>query len=243
MAWRDRDVDEPDGLEARPELGERQSARDAADVGAALGALRRRQVVLGDDVGDAHAAARAENPRDLAEHSRLVGSEVDHAVADHHIDRLRGKRNVLDVAADEFDVRDTGLGSISLGERQHLVGHVETDRPAGRPDALRGEEDVDPAAGSEVEDALALMEFGDRDRIAAAERGEDRRLRELGAFERGVELRADRLRLTGAAPTRVRPIRGSGVSALDLFPWRSCVRASQSMRFSPSPASGARSSS
>ena len=45
--------------------------------------------------------------------------------------------------------------ALRLGEREHLVGHVDAERPAGRPDALRRQQDVDAAAGAEVEHALA----------------------------------------------------------------------------------------
>ena len=86
---RDADVRQPNCLEPGAELRERQGAGDAARVRAPLGSLRRRQPVLGDDVGHAHPAARLEHPRDLAEHRRLVGGEVDHAVADHDVDRVR----------------------------------------------------------------------------------------------------------------------------------------------------------
>jgi len=41
-------------------------------------------------------------------------------------------------------------------------------RFAGRPDALGGEQNVDPAAGAEVKDRLALVQFGDGRGVAAA---------------------------------------------------------------------------
>ena len=64
---------------------------------------------------------------------------------------------------------------------------------AGRADALRGEDHVDAAARAEVEHRLALVQVGDRGRVAAAERGERRRLGQLaallGVVERLAELR------------------------------------------------------
>lgn len=49
----DRGVDEPCGDETLEVLTSGESAGDAPDVRAALGALVRAQVVLRDDVGDA----------------------------------------------------------------------------------------------------------------------------------------------------------------------------------------------
>ena len=42
------------------------------------------------------------------------------------------ERDVLDVALDELDVGDTGLRGVGAGELEHLIGHVQTDRLAGR---------------------------------------------------------------------------------------------------------------
>ena len=93
----------------------------------------------------------------------------------------------------ELDVRGSGLGRVALGEGEHLVGHVEAEGATGRPHPLSGEQDVDPAARAEVEHPLAFVQLGDRDRVAAAQRGEDGRVGELGALEGGVQLSARRL--------------------------------------------------
>ena len=69
-------------------LGER--AGDAADEASrARPDPPARQPVLGDDVADPDPAARLEHPCDLGQHGRLVGREVDHAVRDHDVDRVR----------------------------------------------------------------------------------------------------------------------------------------------------------
>ena len=80
-----------------------------------------------------------------------------------------GSGIVLDRALDELDVLDPGLALVGAGQLEHLVGHVEAVGLAGRADAARREQDVDPAAGAEVEDRLALVQVGDRGRVAAAE--------------------------------------------------------------------------
>ncbi len=71
-----------------------------------------------------------------------------------------------------------GLALVLARERQHLVGHVEAVGLAGRPDAPGREQHVDAAARAEVEHRLAGAELGQRRRVAAAERGRDRRRRE-----------------------------------------------------------------
>ena len=84
----------------------------------------------------------------------------------------RGQRDLLDVAAEPLDVGDAGLGLVAAGEVEHLVGHVQPVGQAGRADAAGGEQHVDPAAGAEVKHGLAVVQLGDRDRVAAAQRRE-----------------------------------------------------------------------
>ena len=172
----DLDVDEANGREARFVLCKRQRAGNAADVAPARGALLGRERVVGDDIADADPPAGSKDAGDLAEDRRLVGREVDDAVADHDVDRRRGEGDRLDRAADEFDVVDARVGGIPDGESQHLVGHVDAEGTARGTHTTGREDHVDPAAGAEVEDALTLAELGDRSGIAAAEAGEERRV-------------------------------------------------------------------
>ena len=83
-----------------------------------------------------------------------------------------GSGIVLDRALEELDVLDPGLALVRAGQLEHLVGHVEAVGLAGRADPPGREQDVDAAARAEVEDRLALVELGDRGRVAAAERGQ-----------------------------------------------------------------------
>ena len=87
----------------------------------------------------------------------------------------------------KIGVADPGLPRVRAGEREHLVGHVEPERESGRADPLRGQDHVDAAARAEIEDGLALVQVGDHDRVAAAERGERRGLRQLAALLGVVE--------------------------------------------------------
>src|SRR5262249_29687413 len=80
-----------------------------------------------------------------------------------------------------------------------------------RPDAARGEEDVDAAAAAEVEDGLAFAQLSQECRIAAAERGQQRFDRQ--AFALGtVKAAGDRI---GTA--RLLPARRFGVLGADRF--------------------------
>ncbi len=76
----------------------------------------------------------------------FIGREIDHAVRDNHIDRLRRQGNVLDFALEKLDVRGARLGLILAGEGEHLVGHVEAIRLTCGPDPLRRQQHVDTAA-------------------------------------------------------------------------------------------------
>ena len=104
------------------------------------------------------------------------------------------------VPLEELDVGRAGFGGVALGQGEHLVGHVEAERAAGRSDPPGGEQDVDAAARAQVEHALALAELGDGGRVAAAQRGEHRRVGELTPFECAVQLGSDSL-LRAAAGT------------------------------------------
>ena len=92
-------------------------------------------------------------------------------------------------------------------------GHVEPEGEAGRADAPCGENDVDPAAGAEVEHDLALAQVGDRGRVAAAEAGQGGRLRKLaallGVVERRAEVRVGR-RAAAAASAAAASLRAPG---------------------------------
>jgi hypothetical protein len=136
------------------------------------------------------ATARPQDARGLAQHPRLVSGEVDDAVGDHDVDGRVGQRDVLDVALDELGVARARIRRVRPGEREHLVGHIRTDRAARRADPLGADEHVGAGARAEVEDGLARVEVGDAGRDAAAERRLDGRgvcAGGLVAVERGAE--------------------------------------------------------
>ena len=190
MADGQRHVLETLRLETGPELGEGEGAGDAARIGAELRAPLRRERVVGDDVGYADPPARPQDAGDLPEDGRLVGGEIDHAIADDHVDRGRGQWNGLDVTSQPLDVRGAGRGCVALSERQHLVGHVQPKGPAARPNASCGEQHVDAPARAQVQDALAFVQVGHGDGITAAQRGHDGGAGQFLALQCRVELAA-----------------------------------------------------
>src|SRR6185503_6382233 len=118
---------------------------------------------------------------------------VDHAVRDDHVDGVVGKRDVLDLALEELDVRDAGVGLVPARELEHLVGHVQAVGFAGRADAPGREQHVDTAAGPEVEHGLAGAELGERRRVAAAQGGANGVLGQTTRLGGVVEIRRDRV--------------------------------------------------
>ncbi len=104
------------------------------------------QPIVGHDVRHADSPAGRQHALDLAEHGRLVCREVDHAVADDHVNGRLRQRHVLDHALQELDVGCSRLIGVAPGQSQHLVGHVQAEGPACGPDTARREQDVDPAA-------------------------------------------------------------------------------------------------
>ena len=69
-------------------------------------------------------------------------------------------------------------------EREHLVGHVQADRAAGRADAAGADEHVGAGARAEVEDRLALVQVRHGGRHAATQRRVKRRLGAVPASSR-----------------------------------------------------------
>jgi len=167
-------IDEPGRGETLEVLPARQRTGDASDEGPPLGAVRRRQVVLGHHVGDPDPASGPQHPEHLGEHRRLVGGQVDHAVRDDHVDRTVGQGHVLDEPLDELHVAHAGPRGVRPGEVEHLVGHVQAVGEPGVPHPACREQHVDAAPGAEIEHLLPRLELGHHHRVAAAETRRDR---------------------------------------------------------------------
>lgn len=106
-----------------------------------------------------------------------MDGEVDHAVGDHDVDAGVGERDVLEVALQELDVRDTGVDRVAPGQVQHLGRHVEADRQPAGPDPAGTDQDIGPGTGPEVQDDLAGVQVGHGGRDTASQRGRDRGVR------------------------------------------------------------------
>lgn len=100
----DLDINESGAGKPGPVLADGQCARHSAGPTATASPIRSRQVVLGDDVGHAHAPTSAQDSIDRREHGRLVHRQIDHAVGDDHVNGLGRQRDVLDVALHELYV-------------------------------------------------------------------------------------------------------------------------------------------
>jgi hypothetical protein len=74
-----------------------QSAADTRGPQRGVAGHALRQFFFRNDVGDRQTPAGFEHARRFAEHRGLVGREVDHAVADDHVDAVVVKRRVFDV--------------------------------------------------------------------------------------------------------------------------------------------------
>jgi hypothetical protein len=210
MGRRDADLGEADLAQPRLVLSEGEGARDAARVAAALGSLRRGEVVARDDVAHANPPARAQDAGHLGEHGGLVGGQVDDAVADDDVDRSSGEWNLLDSALEELDVRHTRLGGVPEREGEHLLCHVEAVRLPGRPHASGRQEDVDSAPRAEIEDALALAQLGHGRRVPAAEARQHGRLGERSALCGVVQPGSEDLRLGLRVPQCIGGLRSPG---------------------------------
>ena len=96
---------------------------------------------------------------------------------------------------------DARLPLVLARQREHLVGHVEPVRLAGRADAPRRQQHVDAAAGAEIEHGLARLQLGERRRIAAAERRDHGFDRQRADLLGAVQIRRDRVAAARAAAT------------------------------------------
>src|SRR6185437_3809594 len=118
------------------------------------------------------------------------------------------QRDLFEVAHEELDVVDTGVGGVPVGELEHLVGHVEPDGLAGGTATAGGDEYVGARARAEVEHGLALVEVGHRGGDAATEGGAHRGVGHAVGVHLLVQAPAEgigRLRLHRATATRLAP--------------------------------------
>src|SRR5690606_41325689 len=118
----------------------------------------------GRPAGPAYSRARCDAGRRVAGEGAPTAGPAD-------VDRTCRGGDLPELALGGLDAVCSGFGRVRASQFGHLVGHVEAVGETGGPHPLGGEEDVDPTTGSQVEDGLALVQFGDGDGVAATEAG------------------------------------------------------------------------
>ena len=103
--------------------------------------------------------------------ARLSGARLITQLLITQSTEASGRGSLSMVAMMELDVGDRlatiGLGGVAAGQFKHLGRHVDPDGLAGRPDLLRRQEHVQPAAATEVHHGFAGLETGKGGGIAA----------------------------------------------------------------------------
>src|SRR6266540_3658804 len=94
----------------------RQGAGDATDVKSRRMADRIAKLSGRNDIRDAEMRGGPQDPEDLGKGARLVGNEIEHAVADDDIDRAGFDGQVLYFTQTELHVAVTKLRCIPPGE-------------------------------------------------------------------------------------------------------------------------------
>ena len=225
----DADVLEARSLEPRLVLALRERSGDATDVRAALAPFRRGQV---SSATMSLIPMRPPGLRTRAISVSTAGLSTDRLMTQLEITTSTefAGSGICSITPLRKCVRDTGVARVLLGKREHLVRHVQPVGDTGRPDPLGRQDHVDSAAGAEVEHGLALVEICDSGRVAAPERGQCRRLRQLAALLGVVQRLAEGTLLTvtagvsaaaavvfAPASARFRCSRGLGIAAPHLL--------------------------
>ena len=121
---------------------------------------------------------------------------------------------------------DARLALVLLGQREHLVGHVEAVRLAGRADAARGQQHIDAAAGAEIEHDLAGVQLCERGGVSAPERREHRLSRDPDAWSGSYRFEVTGSQQATAAASgdpHPHPPDRPSVTAVACLPYRRCT--------------------
>ena len=126
---------------------------------------RLRQASIDVDVGKIELTAGLQQPLNAAQDSRLVGGEIQNAVADDDV-KAAGLQiellQTLDLSLKETNVGVTKLlgmeGEVLPSHRELLRGHVHTDHLAAGPHQLGEQIDIATTAAPQVEQAAALQQ-------------------------------------------------------------------------------------
>src|SRR5207249_7325352 len=110
-------------------------------------------------LGMGRATARLEHALELGKDCRLLGREVEEAIAHHAVHRIIGQGQTLGRGTSEGDVAATKLPEIHLGTFEHRTGAVHTNHLPLRPDPLGQEHSIETTAASEFEDGFSRLDL------------------------------------------------------------------------------------
>src|SRR5206468_6421992 len=126
------------------------------------------QVPFLDDVRDDESSAWLEDPERLCKYGRLVGAQIDDAVTQDHVGLCVGEGESFDWREDERSVPDIVRCRRGRCARNHRRSHVDPGGASSRTDKAAGQEHVDSAAASQVDDGLARPESRVSHRISTS---------------------------------------------------------------------------
>ncbi len=188
-------------------------AGDAANISGDAVGDGLGEIVLESDIADGETSAGLEDARDFAKDSGLVGREIENAIGDDAVDGGIGQRNFVDGGEMEVDIGIAAGGCVGARAIDHGGRHIDADGATGGADHVGGEEDIEAAAGAEVDHHLARFEMRGCGGIAAGEahvggRGDGGEL--LGGVAEGFRNGLDTRMIAGE-----RAFRDGGVFRLD----------------------------
>ena len=144
-------------------------------------------------------AARTQHAERLAQHLRLVGREVEHAVRQDDVDRRAGDRQLLEHPAADLDERvQARLARGVGGGLAHRGREIDADRAPVWTDAACRQQEIHAGAARVIEHDLAGADRPGGDRVA--DPGEAR-----------GRARGQRPELVGVVAQRLRGVAGAAV--------------------------------
>lgn len=121
---------------------------------------------LEHDVGRLESPAGPKHAVHLGNSGGLVGHEIEDPVRDHDVGPACLDRQGFQQPLTELDVGQVGLRRVGSCRGEHLRGHVDADDVARRADQSGGDERVGPRTGTAIDDALAVFQGSQSERIA-----------------------------------------------------------------------------
>jgi hypothetical protein len=193
----------------------------------------RNRLPIGD-IRELQIAARPQHTFDFRENSTLVGAQIDHAVADDHIGPAILDGQFFRQPFAKFDITETQRRRRRSRFGKHRVRHIDANDAARRADLTGRDKGIETGTRSNVDDALALGERPQRERIGDTGEGLHRRIRQRidylvvvsetgGKPASGVEV-VGAMRINGDLAILTSHFRTQGVSIDGCVPTRAADR-------------------